>query len=258
MTPNPTPAPPATRLQFKVVHLQAGHADAAETHDSGQFVHAISGVIEVGMAGRVFLAPPQYGVWIPPGLEHVSSNRHQASYATLYVPAPCCAELPRQACTLAVNPLILALLGALREGGGAWLDSPPAQRLLWVLLDQLMATPPHDSYLPMSQDPWLGQVLEALQARPWEPRSLADWAASVHTTERTLARRCQRDLGMSFNEWRQRLKVVRGIARLEAGQAVKTVAAELGYSAPSAFISMFQRQMGLTPQAYMRQKQRSP
>lgn len=250
----PTPAP---ALEFKVVHVRAGHEDAPATHDTGQFVHAISGVIEVGMAGRVLLAPPQYGVWIPPGLEHVSSNRHEARYATLYVPPPWCAELPAQACTLAVNPLMLALLDTLREGMTAWLHTAKAQRLLWVLLDQLTEAPPHDSYLPMSQDPLLAQVLHALQAQPWDTRSLADWASSVHTTERTLARRCQRDLNMSFNEWRQRLKVLKGIALLEAGHAVKRVAMDLGYSAPSAFISMFQRQVGLTPQAYMQHKRGS-
>lgn len=241
-------------MRFKVVHLQAGGADPPDRHDEGQFVHAISGVIEVGMDGRLFLAPPQYGVWIPPGMEHASSNRHEASYATLYVARPLCAELPRRACTMAVNPLILAVLDLLRRGGIEFARTPPEQRLFQVLLDQLSSTPSHDSYLPMSQDPLLGQVLHELQSCPWDPRTLADWAARVHTTERTLARRCQRDLDMSFNEWRQRLKVVRGIALLEAGRAVKDVALELGYSAPSAFIAMFQRQMGMTPQAYLRQK----
>ncbi|QPF74084.1 helix-turn-helix transcriptional regulator [Roseateles sp. DAIF2] len=241
-------------LRFKLVHLRAGSADPPDRHEEGQFVHAIAGVLEVGMDQRFFLAPPQYGVWIPPGMEHVSSNRHEASYVTLYVARSLCEALPRRACTMAVNPLILALLDTLRRQAIELPRNPQEQRLFQVLLDQLSATPSHDSYLPMSQDPLLSQVLNALQARPWDARSLADWAALVHTTERTLARRCQRDLDMSFNEWRQRLKVVRGIALLERGRAVKEVALELGYSAPSAFIAMFQRQIGMTPQAYLRKK----
>ena len=50
------PPPPAPAPVLKVVHVRAGHEDAPATHDTGQFVHAISGVIEVGMAGRVLLA----------------------------------------------------------------------------------------------------------------------------------------------------------------------------------------------------------
>ncbi|CAN7511754.1 helix-turn-helix transcriptional regulator [Acidovorax sp. LjRoot118] len=241
-------------LLFKVVHLQPGGADPADSHPAGQFVHALSGVIEVGMGGQVFLAPPQYGVWIPPHLEHVSSNRHEASYATVYVDEALCAALPHQPCTMVISPLIQAVLDTLHSRGIDVPRSAPDQRLFEVLLDELRVAPSHDSYLPTSQDPLLGRVLDALQASPWDGRSLAEWAATVHTTERTLARRCERDLHMPFGEWRQRLKVVRGIALLEAGRAVKDVALELGYSAPSAFIAMFHKQLGMTPQAYLRQK----
>lgn len=248
------PSAQTAMLLFKVVHLQPGGADPVDSHAAGQFVHALSGVIEVGMGGQVFLAPPQYGVWIPPHLEHASRNRHAASYATVYVPEPLCAALPAQACTMVISPLIQAVLETLRERGIAAPRNPPEQRLFEVLLDVLRVAPGHDSYLPTSQDPLLSRVLDALQASPWDNRPLAEWAGTVHTTERTLARRCERDLHMSLGEWRQRLKVVRGIALLEAGRAVKDVALELGYSAPSAFIAMFHKQLGVTPQAYLRSK----
>jgi AraC-like DNA-binding protein len=265
MKPDKTKKPPAARkpsapaamaspMLFKVVQLRPGGADPADSHAAGQFVHALSGVIEVGMGGQVFLAPPQYGVWIPPHLEHVSSNRHEASYATVYLAEALCTALPRQPCTMVVSPLTRAVLDTLHNRG---IDAPrcaPDQRLFEVLLDELRVAPSYDSYLPTSQDPLLGRVLEALQASPWDSRSLAEWAATVHTTERTLARRCARDLHMSFGEWRLRLKVLRGIALLEAGRAVKDVALELGYSAPSAFIAMFHQQLGITPQAYLKQR----
>jgi len=69
----------------------------------------------------------------------------------------------------------------------------------------------------------------------------------VHTTERTLMRRCQRDLGMTFAEWRQRLRVVRATPLLEAGQTVETIALDLGYGSASAFITMFKKLTGSTP-----------
>ena len=63
-------------------------------------------------------------------------------------------------------------------------------------------------------------------------------------------RRCQRDLGMSLAEWRQRLRVVRAMPLLEAGQTVETIALDLGYGSASAFISMFKKLMGTTPDEY--------
>ena len=95
---------------FKVVHLEPGGTAPRDSHEEGQFVHAISGVIEVGMGGQVFLAPPQYGVWIPPRVEHLSSNRHAASYATVYLAEALCDVLPQRACTMVISPLTQAVL----------------------------------------------------------------------------------------------------------------------------------------------------
>jgi AraC-like DNA-binding protein len=69
----------------------------------------------------------------------------------------------------------------------------------------------------------------------------------MKTTERTLSRRCQDHLGMSFNEWRQRLKLVAALALLEAGVPVKDVSQQLGYGSASAFIAMFRRLTGTSP-----------
>ena len=65
-------------------------------------------------------------------------------------------------------------------------------------------------------------------------------------------RRCQQRLGMSFNEWRQRLRVVSALGMLDEGRSVQSVARELGYSTPSAFIAMFQRLTGESPDSARR------
>jgi AraC-like DNA-binding protein len=93
-------------------------------------------------------------------------------------------------------------------------------------------------------------VLRLLQAQPGDNRALPELARAAHTTERTLMRRAQRDLGMSLAEWRQRLRVVKAMPLLEAGQTVETIALDLGYGSASAFITMFKRLMGSTPDEF--------
>lgn len=102
--------------------------------------------------------------------------------------------------------------------------------------DQLRATPLELSFLPMAQHLALVQVLDAMQASPGDHRSLAEWAETVHMTERTLARHCQRYL--------------QAIDALEAGHTVQRIAYDLGYSTPSAFIAMFQRESGQPPEQF--------
>jgi AraC-like DNA-binding protein len=98
----------------------------------------------------------------------------------------------------------------------------------------------------------LAPVLEALEHCPADNTSLAAWAARVYTTERTLSRRCQQDLGMSFSEWRQRLRFLHAVSLLEQGKTVQDVALDVGYSSASAFIVMFQQIAGTTPERFRR------
>lgn len=216
-------------------------------HAWGEFVYSFSGVMEVKVQGHHFLAPPQYGIWLPPHLEHVGLNRKAAHHCSLYVSTALCRPLPSEPCALTVSPLVRAMLEHLRLQPAGSAVSGPEARLLKVLLDQLTLAPRAGSYLPSSDDPALGAVLRLLQAHPGDNRSLPELAHAVHSTERTLMRRCQRDLGMPFAEWRQRLRVVRAMPLLEAGQTVETIALDLGYGSASAFIAMFKKLMGTTP-----------
>ena len=158
--------------------------------------------------------------------------------------------MPDAACALTVTPLVRALLEYLSELPPGLPPSAAAKRMLQVLLDQLAAAPSASSYLPHSDDAVLGPVLRALADDPADNRSLAELALSAHTTARTLMRRCQRDLGMSLVEWRQRLRVLKALPRLEQGHKVESIALDLGYGSASAFIVMFRRHMQQTPDEF--------
>jgi AraC-like DNA-binding protein len=244
--PLSSPALPAP-IMFRSAFVPDHGLYPEHQHAWGEFVYSYSGVMEVKVAGHHYLAPPQYGIWLPPDLEHVGLNRKAAHHCSLYVSAALCHSLPVEPCALTVSPLVRALLDHLRQQAAGIPAAGAETRLLRVLLDQLVAAPRAGSYLPGSEDPALGAVLRILQAQPGDNRTLAELAQAVHTTERTLMRRCQRDLGMTFAEWRQRLRVVRAMPLLEGGQTVETIALDLGYGSASAFISMFKKLTGSTP-----------
>lgn len=111
-------------------------------------------------------------------------------------------------------------------------------RLAQVLVDQLRQAPVHDCFLPYASSPGLLSVLEGMQVDPGDNRALAQWAQQVHVSERTLARQFARELGMSFGEWRQRLRFLAAIEALESSRSVQEVAFDLGYSTASAFIAI--------------------
>lgn len=239
-------------ITFRVAQMPADATYPQHSHTWGEFVYAYNGVMEVKVAERHYLAPPQYGIWLPPKVEHTGQNRYETVHSSLYIAEEHCGLLPSAACALAVSPLVRAILDHLQLHPPASPRLAGDERLLRVLVDQLGSARCVGSYLPTSEDPVLAKVLHELEQNPADNRSLPALAHAANTTERTLIRRCQRDLGMTLMEWRQRLRVVRAMPRLEAGHSVESIALDLGYASASAFIAMFRRLMDETPDEYRR------
>ncbi len=243
------PAP----VYFRYDEFGAGSQSAPHRHPWGQLNYASHGVMHLDVEGQRFISPPHYAVWVPPGTEHGCYNPQAIVYRSVYLDRSLCAELPAQPCSLVVSDILKAILGDFARRDLKVAQDACDQRLVQVLLDQLHQAPRQTCYLPFARSDSLGQVLAGLQAEPGDNRPLAEWAAQVHVSERTLARHFLRELGMSFGEWRLRLRFLRAIEALEAGLPIQAIAFDLGYSSGSAFIAMFQRQAGCTPEQYRRQ-----
>ena len=235
---------------IRFVDLLKATSFEAERHAWGQFVYPVAGSIEITVAAKRYTTPPDCGLWLPPGTEHLAWAVAGTSYVLLDLHPDLCSQLPDQAAAIPVGGIGKAIFNDLRVREVPNLASPQDERLLEVLLDQFGRVSRETIFLPLSNDRHLRQVLDGLIQDPGDSRSLADWARYVNTTERTLARRCKRDLGMTFHRWRQKLRVARSLSMLADGHAVRTVSEKVGYRNSSAFIAMFSAENGLTPSAY--------
>lgn len=223
------------------------------SHQWGEFVYSYSGLMQVSViAGQFLSPPPRHGIWLPPEVTHSAKNRYETTYCSIYIAKELCRSLPPSPCILVTEPLVQAILEHLRAHPPSRPTTEADDRLFQVLLDRLEAAPWAQNYLTESDDPLLSPVLEILQNNPADNRSSAELARLVGTTERTLLRRCQKELGMSLATWRRRLRLIRAVPMLEAGHTVEATALDLGYSSASAFISMFRRMTGTTPKAKAR------
>ena len=242
------PAP----LYFRHAHFHA-HSHALEhRHPWGCLEYSAHGVLHMEIAGSRFMSPPQFAIWVPPHTEHSFYSPQPITYRAVCLVPELCEALPQQGCTLAISDILKAILKDFAVRDVQIPDGAADQRLAEVVLDQLQQAPVHDCYLPYASSPALLGVLEALQAAPGDNRPLADWAGQIHVSERTLARQFVRELGMSFGEWRQRLRFLASIEALDSARSVQEVAFDMGYSSASAFIAMFQRQAVCTPEQYRR------
>jgi methylphosphotriester-DNA--protein-cysteine methyltransferase len=85
---------------------------------------------------------------------------------------------------------------------------------------------------------------------------LDDHASALALTPKTVGRLFQRELGMSFREWRQLVQSSYALAHLVQGEPVKVIASRLGYTA-SAFSVMMRRNLRAAPAVFRGQKRRA-
>ncbi|MFI7634644.1 AraC family transcriptional regulator [Nonomuraea sp. NPDC049400] len=255
--------------------LAPGAGIDAHRHDTHQIVYACRGVLSVTTGAGTWVAPANRAIWIPAGTVH-EHRAHGDTDLRLVGLTGNPLGLDRPA-VLAVGPLLRELIiaytadagrdprstvpphpadarggdhaagarrGGERSGGG---DGGERERLWAVLLDQLRRAPEQPLHLPTAQDPRLAAVCAILHRDPADGRTLAQLAGQVGTSDRTLARLCRRELGMSFPQWRTQLRLHRALLLLADGVPVTTVAHRCGWASASAFIDVFRRAFGYTP-----------
>ncbi len=238
---------------FRTEHMPSNATYPPLSHAWGEFVYSFSGITEVKASGHHCIAPPNLGIWIPRGVRHTGFNAQETVHCSVYISSRLCKPMPAHLCAVIVSPLLRAMLEQLRSDEAHPVSEAARTRLLRVLVDELARCTTTGSYVPHSDDPELDAVLSALRADPSDDRSLSALAHAFNMSERTLIRRCQQTLGMSLTEWRQRLRLVSALPRLQMGHSVESVALDVGYSTSSAFIVMFRRLMGTSPRRFIDQ-----
>lgn len=247
----PRPRPKLERLPravyARVESFPAGTWVPAHRHDWVQLTYAISGVLQIKTSGCAYLAPRQRAVWIPPGVDHEVLTSQRAEFRSLYLAREVAGWARPCVRVLEISPLVRELIRAVSALPVDYDAEGAPGRLVAVLLDRLQAAPEVSFHLPLPTDSRLTAICDVLQDQPDDQRTLAEWAKVAAASERTLERLFLRETGVSFREWRQRLRLLLALTALESGESVTAVALDSGYASPSSFIAAFKRLFGKTP-----------
>lgn len=235
-------------LYARAESLQAGSWTPRHRHPWVQFSYAISGVLGVHTDEGSFYAPPQWGVWIPGGLEHEVTTSTRAEMRSLYVGVEHSNWAPARCRVLEVTPLAREMIKTFCQMPVEYPDGDtPESRLVSVLLDQLARLPEVQFSVPLPQHPRLLGLCTALIDQPDISLTLGDWAQRIGSSPKTLMRGFQKETGLSFRAWRQRVRLLSSLSVLEEGGNVTLAALSCGYDSPSAFIAAFKGLFGATP-----------
>ncbi|MGV9375147.1 helix-turn-helix domain-containing protein [Nonomuraea sp. NPDC003707] len=225
--------------------LAPGAGIDAHRHDTHQIVYACRGVLSVTTGAGTWVAPANRAIWIPAGTVH-EHRAHGDTDLRLVGLADNPLGLGHPT-VLVVGPLLRELIITYTSDERSPPDGGERERLWAVLVDQLKRAPEQRLHLPTARDPRLTAVCAILRRDPADSRTLAQLAVQAGTSDRTLARLCRRELGMSFPQWRTQLRLHHALLLLADGVAVTAVAHRCGWASASAFIDVFGRAFGYTP-----------
>ncbi len=250
----PTPGQP---VRLRARSLSADSHFDPHSHAWAQLAYCSRGVLQVtaergsGAPDEVtYIVPPSRAVWIAPGARHSVHVLQEAEFRTLYLHAGVTPEGWGGCRVLRVSPLLRELVEAMDQRPLAHVRE---QLLSALVLEELRQADPQALGVPLPPpggDKRLRALCEAVLRAPGERANLADWAAEVGASERTLARLFQAELGTGYQQWRQQVVLAHALPLLARGAAVNQVAAATGYASESAFSAMFKAAMGQPPRHF--------
>jgi AraC-like DNA-binding protein/mannose-6-phosphate isomerase-like protein (cupin superfamily) len=218
----------------------AGHVVPAHAHAWPQLLYASSGVMRVETGTGSWIVPPQRAVWLPPNSVHETRMLTDVHLASLYLRTE---QWSFDCEVMEISPLLRELIVAALQIDPAHKPSRRESLITGLMVEELQAAPRGLSPIPLPVDQRLLALCKNAIANPEAGVSLAQLSADVGSTSKTISRLFQRELGISFRDWRQLVQVAYAQAHLIQGVPVKVVASSLGYT-PSAFSVMMKRNAG--------------
>ncbi|PVZ19513.1 MULTISPECIES: helix-turn-helix domain-containing protein [unclassified Pseudomonas] len=246
----PSFAPTTQTVLPLAKRYERGTCIETHSHEWGQLLHAISGLMWVDTPSSALLVPPQRAVWLPPGVPHGIRVVNPLQMRNLYLAPMWASTVGKRLAVLEVSPLLRELV-VRRVQLDDVAQAGYAQALDNLLVMELRAAPPGGLQVPMPEagDRRLLAVCRAVMAQPAQHLSFEQHAAEAGASTRTLARLFQAELGIGFVQWRRQVQLALAVAQRLQGIAVGRIARDLGYE-PGSFSEMFRNALGAPPSAF--------
>ena len=219
-------------------------------HGRDQLIYASRGVMQVSSGQRLWVIPPNFGLWIPARVRHQIRMPESVSMRTLYL-RPGLTRLEPACRVLHVAPLLRELIfeivrvDRLRPG----VRSERALRDLMV--SELKRARPVPTEVALPVDRRALRMAQTVIENLSESSRLPALAASAGVGVRTLQRIFRREVGTDFETWRRQVRLMKAVELLVTGASVKETAFAVGYGQPNPLVALFRATFGTTPKAWV-------
>lgn len=234
----------------KIMHMPSGYVDDVHAHPWHQIVFPLSGLLQSTIGDNSAIVPHNAMLYIPAHTEHKSVAVTETQFMAIYLNPGKMVQFGCEPKSFLATAFIKELILLLFEPTLVQHPSSHITHLLTVLRDQIEMASGYEIPLLIPKDKRLLSIFLQLKQHLDLPYTLKEWAQKVGASERTLSRICASEFKQSFSLWRQNIRLVLSLQRLDSDRSIQDIALELGYASDSAYIHAFKKLFNQTPRKY--------
>ncbi|MBP6996031.1 MAG: helix-turn-helix domain-containing protein [Phycicoccus sp.] len=242
------------RAAYAVARSFGADADRRFVPERHSLVCASRGVLRLQGAGSRWLLPPARAALVAAGQPVVVGVPKPVMTASIFIDSH---RYPPPTSPLAVFDLTPLAQALVREAATWAAPQEPMTGHDQTVADALvavvwrLAANPNGVVMPVGRSLEVIEALSHTEDRPAGPLTFDEVAAHVGLAPRSLARRFQDELGLTWRGALRRSRIQRAVELLAVGEAsVARVAHDVGYGSLSAFSVAFRDLTGHAPSKY--------
>ncbi|AGL16066.1 AraC family transcriptional regulator [Actinoplanes sp. N902-109] len=243
-----------TRKTYSFVRTFAAEPARELCVDRHYLLCASTGALRLEAQGQAWLLPPARAALIEAGRPIRVSIPQSVTTASVLFDTAIAAPPPAPLTVFDLSPLARALVTECGTWGESDEPLPPYAETLFAALAAVtwrLAEKPSPVVMPVGRSPELRRVLHLTEERLGDQVRFEDLADEIGLAPRSLARRFADETGMTWRAALRRMRVLRAIEELAAGDTpIITIAFTVGYASLSAFNAAFKELTGRTPTEY--------
>lgn len=238
-------------VYFRSYMLPANNHVARHSHSFAQFHFARKGSMRIDVAGKCWVIPAHYGIWIPHNTEHAVWALDDVYLENLDIDPDFLPESIGECKVVAISDFVREFIHYATTTTPECYDIGAKEgQLVSVLLDVILKLPEVELMLPWPHDAALIKVCRTIQESPSLEHAMEDWAHHLGMSARTFSRHFKKETGMPFSAWKQKMRLLESVVHLKKNKNVTAVALEVGYSSTAAFSYAFRQAFGVPPSSY--------
>lgn len=216
-------------------------------HSWVQFIYTRIGTVYVEVDGKFRHLPALHGVWIPKNMEHTFWSSENAEYIAVNLDQGLINNFGEISCKIVeITPLVDYYTSYLMDNQLMNVLTVKGQAYLQLLLELIEV----DFTLPYPTSQEFILLCREIQATPSLLHSPDECAEKLNMSQSTFIRRFKKETGITYQEWRQRMRLLQSIERIKQGDNILNIALDIGYSSASSYIYAFKKNFGVPPTKY--------